>query len=134
MNQRPEAGRDRDAGLSPGLGGRTIFVGHARLPQGLSATGLTSIIALELETDLASGQILSAAASGVPPLAQKLLQEILVGRSVQDGFDAALTELQRRYVSPAQKALASAVANAFEAYLRYRRQQELAERGHDPFQ
>lgn len=97
-----------------------IFVGHARLPQSLAPRDSSPVVSVELEVNIVSGDIVSISAKAVPELAGKLLASVLVGRSINDGPLKAMEEIRRRYICPSQKAVCTAVANAFEAYQRYR--------------
>jgi len=99
-----------------------IFVGHARLPQSLAPRDSSSLVSVELEAEIASGTILGTSVKGVLPLGTRLLDEVLVGRRIGDGPHQAVEEIRQRYVCPSQKALCTAVANAYEAYYRYRQQ------------
>ena len=99
-----------------------IFVGHARLPQSLVPRDSSSVVSVELEAEIASGTILGTSVKGVLPLGTRLLDEVLAGRTIGDGPQEAVGEIRQRYVCPSQKALCTAVANAYEAYYRYRQQ------------
>ncbi len=100
--------------------GTVIFVGHARLPQSLTPRDASPVVSVELETDVKSGVIVGVAARAVPELGMRLLAEVLNGRNINDSPLEATEEIRRRYVCPSQKALSTAVLNAFESYVRYR--------------
>lgn len=97
-----------------------IFVGHARLPQSLAPRDASPVVSIELEVDIASGHILGLATRAVPELGSRLLAGLLVGRNINDGPLQVIEEIRRRYICPSQKAVSTAVANAFEAHHRYR--------------
>jgi len=97
-----------------------IFVGHAPLPQSLAPRDASPVVSLELEVNIANGRILGLAAKAVPELGSKLLASLLVGHNINDGPLPVMEEIRRRYICPSQKAVCTAVANAFEAYHRYR--------------
>ncbi len=99
-----------------------IFVGHARLPQSLAPRDSSSVVSVEVEAEVASGTILGTSVKGVLPLGTRLLAEVLAGRRIGDGPQEAVEEIRHRYVCPSQKALCTAVANAYEAYYRYHQQ------------
>ncbi len=110
-----------DTGAStPKSAGTVIFVGHARLPQSLTPRDASPVVSVELETDVKSGVIVGVAARAVPELGMRLLAEVLSGRNINDGPLEAAEEIRRRYICPSQKALSTAVLNAFESYNRYR--------------
>lgn len=97
-----------------------IFVGHARLPQSLAPRDSSPVVSVEVEADTVSGEIVSLGAKAVPDLGTKLLTSVLVGHNINESPAALVEEIRRRYVCPSQKALSTAVLNAFEAYQRYR--------------
>ena len=100
--------------------GTVIFVGHARLPHSLAPRDSSPVVSVELETNTASGEIVSVAANAIPDLGSKLLMSVLVGRNINESPDGLADEIRRRYICPSQKAVSTAVLNAFEAYQRYR--------------
>ena len=99
--------------------GTVIFVGHARLPQSL-ARDASPVVSVELEADVESGAIVGVGTQAVAELAGRLVAEVLRGRNINDSPFEAVEEIRRRYICPSQKALSTAVLNAFEAYGRYR--------------
>jgi len=99
-----------------------IFVGHARLPQSLAPRDSSAVVSVELEAEIASGTILGTSVKGILPLGTRLLDEALAGRRISDGPQEAIEEIRQRYMCPSQKALCTAVANAYEAYHRYLQQ------------
>lgn len=110
-----------DTGTStPKSVGTVIFVGHARLPQSLTPRDTSQVVSVELETDVKSGVIVGVAARAVPELSMRLLAEVLSGRNINDGPLEAAEEIRHRYICSSQKALSTAVLNAFESYNRYR--------------
>jgi len=100
--------------------GTVIFVGHARLPQSLAPRDSSAVISVELETDINSGAIVGASVRGVLPLGTRLMEDILASRNINDGPQGPAEELRRRYACPSHKAMCTALANAYEAYQRYR--------------
>jgi hypothetical protein len=100
--------------------GTVIFVGHARLPHSLAPRDSSPVVSVELETSTASGEIISVGASAIPDLGAKLLASVLVGHNINESPDSLADEIRRRYICPSQKAVSTAVLNAFEAYQRYR--------------
>ncbi|MFQ5879571.1 MAG: DUF3870 domain-containing protein [Dehalococcoidia bacterium] len=99
-----------------------VFVGHARLPQSLVGRELSPVVSVELEVDISSNRVVETAARAVPPLAEKLLEQALLGRDVRSGPEAVVEEVHRRYICPSQRAICTAIINAYEAYYRYQQQ------------
>ena len=100
--------------------GTVVFVGHARLPHSLAARDASPVVTVELEADASSGEIVGVGAKAIPDLGMKLVTTLLVGRSINESPAALVEEIRRRYICPSQKAVSTAVLNAFEAYQRYR--------------
>jgi len=75
---------------------------------------------VELETDIGSGVIAAASVRGVLPAGTRLMEEVLAGCNINDGPHGPTEEVRRRYVCPSHKAMCTALANAFDAYQRYR--------------
>lgn len=96
-----------------------VFVGHARLPQSLAHRGSSPVLSLELETDSVSEEIVSVARGAIPDLGAKLLTAVLIGHNINESPLDPAEEIRRRYVCPSQKAMSTALLNAFEAYQRY---------------
>ena len=101
------------------------FVGQARLPQSCTCTG-SGVVCVALEVDPASGQVVGLGSQGILPCCSLLLQGVLPGHNLDRGLEEALQEMQRRFVGPPQKAVCTAIANAYEAFLRSCRQGEAA--------
>ena len=106
--------------------GTVVFVGHARLPQSLAPRDSAAVISVELETDMVSGAIISASVRGVLPVGARLMEEMMAGRNINDGPQDPAEELHRRYVCPSHKAMCTALANAYDAYQRYRQMQTIS--------
>ena len=100
--------------------GSVIFVGHARLPQSLALRDSSPVVCVELETDTTSGEIMGVGSKAIPDLGQKLIATVLMGHNINENPTAFVEEIRRRYICPSQKAVSTAVLNAFEAYQRYR--------------
>ncbi|MEE8369940.1 MAG: DUF3870 domain-containing protein, partial [Dehalococcoidia bacterium] len=75
---------------------------------------------VELETDVTSGMSVGVSARAVPELGARLVAEVLNNRNINDSPVPVMEEIRRRYICPSQKALSTAVLNAFESYTRYR--------------
>ncbi len=118
MEVEPERSKRNGAGLK--INGSVIFVGHSRLPPSLAPRDSSPVVSVELETDTASGEITSVGAYAIPDLGSKLLSSVLTGHNINESPVMLVEEIRRRYICPSQKAVSTAVLNAFEAYSRYR--------------
>lgn len=119
----PHRSAEEGRTLTGGEGRRStvVCVGYARLPQSLSPLG-ASIILVEMEVDVVEERVVGITLGGFPTKASDLLSDILVGRRLRDDLNGTLQEFQRRYVGAPQKAICTAVMNAYESYERYLRQ------------
>ncbi|MBI1885054.1 MAG: DUF3870 domain-containing protein [Chloroflexi bacterium] len=103
-----------------------VFVGHARLPQSLAPRDASPVVTVELEVNVASGQVVAVGTKAIPGLGVRLVQSVLTGRNINDGAAEPADEVRRRYVCPTQKAVCTAIVNAYEAYHRYRQNLTIA--------
>ncbi|OGO47502.1 MAG: hypothetical protein A2W34_04585 [Chloroflexi bacterium RBG_16_64_32] len=118
MEFEPETSASSPVGLK--AAGTVIFVGHARLPHSLAPRDSSLVVSVELEADTTSGEIVCVGAKAVPDLGSRLLSSVLIGHNINESPANLIEELRRRYICPSQKAVSTAVLNAFEAYQRYR--------------
>jgi len=108
----------------PALGEEAVvFVGHARLPQTLSSAGASGVVLVELEVAVSTGMVVGVTVSGFATRAEALLSRIMVGKSLKEGVEWVLREFQHSYVGAPQKAVCTAVANAYDAYQRHVRKE-----------
>jgi hypothetical protein len=107
------------------------FVGHARLPHSLASTD-PGVVCVELEVDPTSAEVVGLGTQAVMPRGELLLREVLLGYDLNRGVEDALREIQRRYVGAPQKAICTAVASAYEAFLRSCREETAASHHRDP--
>jgi hypothetical protein len=89
-----------------------VFVGLARLPQPLVAAA--PCVAVELEVEPEGRSIVAVTSNLQLPCLERLLPEVLVGRTVDSVAGSAALDLHARYSA----AFATAVATAVEAALR----------------
>jgi len=107
--------------------GTVIFVGHARLPQSLAPAGTPPVVSVEIEVDMRRRQAVEVATRGILPRAEVLLRDILLEGDLDTSVRILLDALQKRYVGTPQRAIMTAVANAYEAYVRFCQQQAVTE-------
>jgi hypothetical protein len=101
-------------------GDTLFFVGQARLPESLASREAGNVLCLELEVDASTGTVVNLACSNLSPLGERFLIDLLVGHCLQESVAEPLREIERRYFGAAQKAMLSALENAYERYCRYR--------------
>ena len=93
-----------------------IFTGSARLPANAAAAEMLGSLAVELEVDSRDMRILDVACNCMPPLGQKLLINLLVGRELEEGLQEAIEEIPKRYFSVLQRAMIAALKEVQERY------------------
>ena len=112
--------------------GTVIFVGHARLPQSLAPVGAPSVVSVEIEVDVRRRQAVEVATRGILPRADALVRDILTNGDLDASVGVLLDALQRRYLGPPQRAIMTAVSNAYDSYARFCQQQAAAEQSLRP--
>lgn len=93
-----------------------IFIsGYAKLPKGITATELYSVIAVGLLINKHSGEILDAEASLVTDVARSFFKNKLIGENINniDGIEKIFREC---YYGSARKAIISALRTCYEKY------------------
>jgi hypothetical protein len=96
-----------------------IFVGHARLPENITAKHVFDVFGLEIEVDPRNNTIVDASCTAIPTLGEKFVLDLLVGHNLEDGIDDIIGRIERRYFGPAQRAIISALINAYERYQKF---------------
>lgn len=94
-----------------------MFVtGYAKLPQGITASEMYSVICLGLLVDHETGIINDAECSLVTSLAKRVFRELVVGKNLKDihGIEKDFVEV---YYGSAKKALISALRTCHEKYI-----------------
>ena len=103
-------------------GSTVIFVGHARLPQSLAPVGAAPVVSVEIEVDMHRRQAVEVATRGILPRAEALLRDILLEDDLDTSVRVLLDALQKRYVGAPQRAIITAVSNAYDSYVRFSQQ------------
>ncbi len=96
-----------------------ILVGHARLPENITAKHVFGVFGVELEVDPRTSIVIDASVTAIPSLGEKFLLDLLVSHNLADGIDKITNAIERRYFGAAQRAIIAALINAYEGYLRY---------------
>jgi hypothetical protein len=95
-----------------------IFVGHARLPQSLAPMGASPVVSVEIEVDMRHRQAVEVATRNILPRAEALLRDILLEGDLDTSVRVLLDAFQKRYLGVPQRAIITAVSNAYDAYVR----------------
>jgi hypothetical protein len=92
-----------------------LITGYAKLPQGITAKELYSVIVVVIVVEKQSGIIIEADCSLVTELTRKFVKEILINCKLNDLEDIE-DKFKKYYYGSARKAIISAVKNCAEKY------------------
>jgi hypothetical protein len=93
-----------------------IVAGSARLPEEVTAKHVFGCITIELEIDLVDSTIVDFSCTLVPSLGGKILHNALVGSTVEEGIEKAITQLDRRFFNINRRAVIAALEDAYRWY------------------
>jgi hypothetical protein len=94
-----------------------VFVtGYAKLPQGITASEMYSVICIGILVERESGIILDAECSLVTNLARRVFKELVLGKDLRE-IDDIEVDFVEVYHGSAKKALISALRTCHEKYL-----------------
>ncbi len=93
-----------------------IVAGSARLPEEVTAKHVFGCITIELEIDLVDYTIVDFSCTLVPSLGGKILHNALVGSTVEEGIEKAITQLERRFFNINRRAVIAALEDAYRGY------------------
>jgi hypothetical protein len=96
-----------------------IVAGSARLPEEVTAKHVFGCITIELEIDPVDSTIVDISCTLVPSLGGKILHNALVGNTVEEGIEKAITQLDRRFFNVTRRALIAALEDAYRWYKKY---------------
>jgi len=95
---------------------KKVFVtGYAKLPQGITAREMYTVICVGMLVDKESGEVVDAECSLVTSLAKRVFHELVVGKNIND-VDAIEKGFVECYYGSAKKALISALRTCHEKY------------------
>ena len=93
-----------------------IVAGSARLPEEVTAKHVFGCITIELEIDPVDSTIVDISCTLVPSLGGKILHNALVGSTVEEGIEKAITQLDRRFFNINRRAVIAALEDAYRWY------------------
>ena len=98
------------------MASRKIFIsGYAKLPKGITATELYSVIAVGLLVNRATGEILEGDCSLVTATAKSFFRNIVIGENLNN-VEAIEKIFNETYFGSARKAIISALKTCHEKY------------------
>ncbi|KUO74368.1 MAG: hypothetical protein APF77_16295 [Clostridia bacterium BRH_c25] len=92
-----------------------LISGYARLPQGITAKELYSVIVVVIVVEKQSGVIIDADCSLVTELTKKFVKDILIGCTLND-LEPIEDKFEEYYYGSARKAIISAIKTCAEKY------------------
>ena len=95
------------------------FVGHAQLPKNIPAHELYGTIALGLEVDLDTGQIINVSINLATELSRQIIVSCLINSNLNNGIKPLIAAVERKYQGDAQRAIVMAIRNAYNRYLEF---------------
>jgi hypothetical protein len=93
-----------------------IVAGSARLPEEVTAKHVFGCITIELEIDPFDSTIVDISCTLVPSSGGKILHNALVGNTVEEGIEKAITQLDRRFFNVTRRAVIAALEDAYRWY------------------
>ncbi len=93
-----------------------MLAGHAKLPQGMSASEIHQTLTITIEVDRKYWVILDASCTLTTGHAQNFISKLLKGYSFLDGLDPIIHTIEKHYHGKAQSALIAAVKDAYKQF------------------
>src|SRR5690625_1433996 len=95
----------------------TVFIaGHARLPSGMAAKSIYDTLTITAEIDKKYGVIVSTSCTLATEHAQRYVEHLLRGYSLQEGIDKPLNAVEKHYLGKAASAIKSALIDLYKQY------------------
>jgi len=102
-----------------------LLVGQAPMPPSLRPYLSSPFLSIEVAVDPATGVVVGVQSSATSATAGRLLQETLLGRRMEEGWQELLATVEGRYFAADRVALIEAVRGIQEQYLRWARSDRL---------
>lgn len=94
-----------------------IVAGYSKFPQNTSAEQLHSVLAMVVRVDTTTHRVLEASTTLITDVAQKFIQELLVGRNLLEDSEDFVREIETRYFGHAQRGLIFAYRDLISRYV-----------------
>jgi hypothetical protein len=101
-----------------------LVTGYAKLPQGITAAELYTIVGVALIVDRNTGEIKEVDCTLVTTLAREFVKKIILGGNI-NVLEPIEAEFERSYLGSAKKALISALRTCGEKYRQINLNEEL---------
>jgi hypothetical protein len=94
-----------------------IVAGYSKFPQNTSAEQLHSVLAMVVRVDTTTHLVTDASTTLVTAVAEKFIQELLIGRNLIQGSEDFVRQIQTRYFGHAQRGLIFAYRDLVNRYI-----------------
>lgn len=92
-----------------------FITGYAKLPSGITATELYSVIAVALVVNRNTGEIIKMDCTLATETGRGFVKDIIIGKNISD-LTSILEDIYDNYFGSAKKALVSALKQCHEKY------------------
>ncbi|WP_319201603.1 DUF3870 domain-containing protein [uncultured Ilyobacter sp.] len=99
------------------MGNRVLVTGYSKIPGGISASDIYSVIGVSMEVDVETGEIIKADCSLVTKLAREFVKRILEGEKLTD-IGGLEHKFKNDYHGSTRKALITATKICCDRYLK----------------
>lgn len=96
-----------------------LFVGYAKLPEGITASELHKVITLVMVIDVQTGFIVRTDCSLATALSRTAVDRLLSGYNMNDGLNALQERVNAKYQGSAKKSIITALRIIFDKYNSY---------------
>jgi hypothetical protein len=107
--------------------GLVLFSGYAKLPVGITASEMYKVIGMILVIRIETGEIVEADCTLATNVAREYVSGVLLGQSLQNGPDAVLRIVDKRYQGSAKKAIMTSLRIIYDKYRSFMEEQVSAE-------
>jgi hypothetical protein len=99
------------------MGDRVLVTGYSKIPSGISASDVYSVIGVSMEVDIDTGEIIKADCSLVTTLARDFVKRILEGEKLTD-INYIEHKFKNDYHGSVRRALITATKICYDRYLK----------------
>ncbi len=93
-----------------------LFSGYAKLPTGITASEISSVVGVMAVIDVEKGIIIEADCTLATELARRHVAEAIGGYSLQDGIEPLVQVIERIYQGNAKRAIITALRIIHDKY------------------
>ncbi len=105
---------------------RILFSGYAKLPTGITASDISSVVGVMAVIDVEKGIIVEADCTLATELARRHVAAAIGGYSLHDGIEPLVQIIDRIYQGNAKRAIITALRIIYDKYRSFLEDQESA--------